>query len=161
MLKIAQKSDIPTIQALAYQIWREHYVPIIGAEQVEYMLEMIFTTEQLAQKMDGDLTFYLIQEANSTVGFLSMNKDGENAYFIDKFYIQTRGKGLGEATFKALIAQYPDANTIHLTVNKHNYKSINFYFKMGFKIEKTAVFDIGNNYVMDDFVMVWKRMLVI
>jgi diamine N-acetyltransferase len=156
MLKIAQKSDIPTIQTLAHSIWREHYVPIIGAEQVEYMLDMIFTTDKLAQKME-ESNFYLVQEDKSTAGFLSMHKDGENVYFIDKFYIQTRGKGLGESAFKALINLYTDADTIHLTVNKHNFKSINFYFKMGFKIEKNAVFDIGKNYVMDDFVMIWKR----
>ena len=38
-----------------------------------------------------------------------------------------------------------------------NYKSINFYFKNGFVIERVADFDIGNNFVMNDFVMIWKR----
>jgi ribosomal protein S18 acetylase RimI-like enzyme len=46
--------------------------------------------------------------------------------------------------------------TIRLTVNRQNFKSINFYFKLGFKIEKVADFDIGNGYFMNDFVMLWK-----
>ena len=46
--------------------------------------------------------------------------------------------------------------TLRLTVNRQNYKSINFYFKNGFVIEKTADFDIGSGYFMNDFVMVYR-----
>ena len=46
---------------------------------------------------------------------------------------------------------------LRLTVNRQNFKSINFYFKNGFKIEQVADFDIGNGYVMNDFVMVWRK----
>ncbi|NCB47474.1 GNAT family N-acetyltransferase, partial [bacterium] len=31
--------DAAELAGLAETIWREHYTPIIGAEQVEYMLE--------------------------------------------------------------------------------------------------------------------------
>jgi hypothetical protein len=41
-------------------------------------------------------------------------------------------------------------------VNRQNYKAINFYFKLGFKIQTVADFDIGNGYVMNDFVMVFE-----
>jgi RimJ/RimL family protein N-acetyltransferase len=46
---------------------------------------------------------------------------------------------------------------IKLTVNRQNFKSINFYFKNGFKIEKVEDFDIGNGYWMNDFIMVKKN----
>jgi hypothetical protein len=46
---------------------------------------------------------------------------------------------------------------MRLTVNRQNYKSINFYFKIGFRIEKCADFPIGNGFVMNDFVMVWRK----
>jgi ribosomal protein S18 acetylase RimI-like enzyme len=49
------------------------------------------------------------------------------------------------------------AQSIRLTVNRENYKAINFYFKLGFKIEKVADFDIGQGYVMNDFVMLWGK----
>ncbi len=156
-LQVAQLSDVAIIQALAYEIWNEHYVPFIGQAQVDYMLGLNFSIQKLSEKMQEDLTFYLIQEAEQTSGFLAVKAESENHFFIDKFYVQSRNKGTGSAVFRTLIAQYPDVHTIHLTVNKHNYKAINFYFKMGFCIEKTAIFDIGNNFVMDDFVMIWKR----
>jgi ribosomal protein S18 acetylase RimI-like enzyme len=44
--------------------------------------------------------------------------------------------------------------SITLSVNRQNFKSINFYFKNGFKIKSVEDFDIGNDYEMNDFVMV-------
>ena len=36
------------------------------------------------------------------------------------------------------------------------FRIVNFYFKNGFVIEKAEDFDIGNNYFMNDFVMVYR-----
>ena len=41
---------------------------------------------------------------------------------------------------------------IFLNVNKYN-NAINFYTKLGFVKVKDKVIDIGNGYVMDDYVM--------
>ncbi len=153
MLKLATTFDIPIIQHLAYKIWNEHYVPFIGQAQVDYMLEKFYSTASLLEQINEGQSFYLIDNEDVTVGFVSISEKEKGDYFIHKFYIDGRGKGLGEKTFTTLLHLLENPKTIRLTVNKHNFKSINFYFKMGFKIEKTAVFDIGNDFVMDDFVM--------
>ena len=70
---------------------------------------------------------------------------------------EQRGRGLGAAVFGALLDQYPDALEIRLTVNRQNYKSINFYFKIGFIIESCLDIPIGEGYVMNDFQMLWRR----
>jgi ribosomal protein S18 acetylase RimI-like enzyme len=41
---------------------------------------------------------------------------------------------------------------VFLNVNKYN-KAQFFYNKLGFTISKEEVIDIGNNYIMDDYVM--------
>lgn len=157
MLQLAQKSDIQTIQILAKTIWNEHYVPFIGQAQVDYMLDLFYAPTAILEQMTAGQQFYLIEADAVQVGFLSISKKEIGEYFIHKFYINGRRKGLGATVFAAILVQYKDIETIHLTVNKHNFKAINFYFKMGFVIEKTAIFDIGNDYVMDDFVMVFRR----
>jgi RimJ/RimL family protein N-acetyltransferase len=43
--------------------------------------------------------------------------------------------------------------SIDLTVNKYNTNSIKAYEKMGFEKIDSVVMDIGNGYVMDDYVM--------
>ena len=47
-------------------------------------------------------------------------------------------------------------NMIWLTVNKRNDDSIAIYKKFGMEIIRSEVTDIGNGYVMDDFVFGYK-----
>ena len=159
MLKIksATNQDIPIIQQLAEKIWNEHYVPFIGEAQINYMLPLFYSEESLGKQMSEGQNFYLIENEGVIAGFLGITLKTETEFFINKFYVDARGKGIGKNVFTALLALYPDTEIIRLNVNKYNFKSINFYFKLGFQIENTAVFDIGNNYVMDDFMMIWKK----
>ena len=159
MLKIksATIQDIPIVQQLAKKIWNEHYVPFIGEAQINYMLGLFYSEESLSKQMSEGQNFYLIENEGVTAGFLGVTPKSDVEFFINKFYVDARGKGIGKNVFTALLALYPNTEIIRLNVNKHNFKSINFYFKMGFQIENTAVFDIGNNYVMDDFMMIWKK----
>lgn len=159
MLKIisATNQDIPTVQQLAEKIWNEHYVPFIGEAQINYMLGLFYNEESLSKQISEGQKFYLIENEGVIAGFLGITPKSEKEFFINKFYVDARGKGIGKNVFTALLLLYPNTEIIRLNVNKHNFKAINFYFKMGFQIENTAVFDIGNNYIMDDFMMIWKK----
>ena len=44
------------------------------------------------------------------------------------------------------------ATKLQLQVNRDN-KAKYFYEKLGFEVVRTQVFDIGQGYVMDDYVM--------
>ena len=44
-------------------------------------------------------------------------------------------------------------NKIRLTVNKYNQYTIDAYNKWGFKTVDSVVTDIGNGFVMDDYIM--------
>ena len=158
-LQQATPGDILRISALARRIWMKHYPPIIGEKQVEYMLELFYAPEALQQQMEEGQIFKLIMEGDEVLGFLSVSNKGEGRYFLHKFYLDNKrhGQGLGKMAFERLIAGYPDLHELRLTVNRQNYKSINFYFKIGFTIEKCVDISIGEGYVMDDFQMLWRR----
>jgi diamine N-acetyltransferase len=155
-LKNASVQDIPSIQHLAAKIWAEHYTPIIGEAQIDYMLGLFYSEKSLSAQMSEGQKFYLIENEGLIEGFLSVTVKNDEEFFIHKFYVDARGRGMGKKVFEMLLGLFPKTKTIRLNVNKHNFKSINFYFKLGFQIENTAVFEIGNGYVMDDFRMVWK-----
>ncbi|MBK6985390.1 MAG: GNAT family N-acetyltransferase [Bacteroidetes bacterium] len=74
---------------------------------------------------------------------------------MHKFYIdqQKSNAGIGTEVLNLLIQQI-NPKSLMLTVNRQNFKSINFYFKNGFKIDRVEDFDIGDGYEMNDFVMV-------
>jgi len=157
-LRRATVADIPLIGQLAKKIWWEHYPSIISEAQIAYMLEMIYSEEPLRKQMEADGQEFWLPELNGQVqGFLSLSRSGEGAYFLHKFYLDAREKGTGTMVFNALLEQYPDVRTLRLRVNRCNYKSINFYFKLGFRIEFCVDTPFGENYVMDDFQMIRQR----
>ncbi len=153
--------NLETVAKLAHHIWNIYYPPIVGQAQVDYMLERFYNLDSLKkQEAEGQL-FYLIESDTKPIGFISISQKEEANYFIHKFYIDSaiQGQGFGEQTFeiiKQFICTDKLINSIQLTVNRQNYKAINFYFKIGFKIKEVADFDIGNGYQMNDFVMEWK-----
>lgn len=158
-LRPAESSDIPAISQLAKKVWNQHYPAIIGQQQVDYMLALMYSDKSLQEQLNVKKhNFYFIETDKGDLGFISVNKEKDGSWFINKFYIdqENSGKGLGTEAFSALL-KIIQAQEIRLTVNRQNHKAINFYFKCGFVIEKVADFDIGNGYVMNDFVMVWKK----
>lgn len=50
------------------------------------------------------------------------------------------------------IAKENDQTSLLLNVNKYNTGAIDFYEYLGFVNIKSEIIDIGNGYVMDDFV---------
>lgn len=154
IIRPATTSDINLIQNLAAVIWRDYYPAIISSDQIEYMLEKMYSLQSLEEQLNKGHRFYLIEEKQA-LGFMSISDDGEGNYFVHKIYVvrQKHKKGIGSLLFEEVCSRQKNVKFIRLTVNRQNIQAINFYFKKGFIIEKAADFDIGNNYVMNDFVM--------
>lgn len=151
----AKESDLQTIAELAKIIWNDHYVPIIGQAQVDYMLTNIYNLNSLKDQISTKKhQFYLIENGGKEIGFLSVSSENSFDYFLHKFYISGNdcNKGTGTLVLDELV-KLIKPKSLRLTVNRQNFKSINFYFKNGFKIESVEDFDIGNGFHMNDFVM--------
>jgi len=158
-LKPATENDFKTIEQLASDIWSKHYTPIIGAGQVNYMLRTLYSAVALKKQVDQGQIFHIWENEGQQAGFISVSTQDHKNYFLHKFYIhqEKQNTGLGTTIFKKIFGELYHADSIKLTVNRQNHKSINFYFKLGFKIDKVEDFDIGNGYYMNDFVMSWKK----
>ena len=155
----ATQNDFNQIEELAKDIWPKHYAPIIGLGQVNYMLNKLYSSSALKKQTEEGQVFYLVMNDASRAGFVSISNKGQGDYFLHKFYIlqDKQNTGVGTLVFHKLFAEMNTPSTIRLTVNRQNFKAINFYFTLGFKIEKVEDFDIGNGYFMNDFVMLWKK----
>ncbi|MFN5889980.1 MAG: GNAT family N-acetyltransferase [Bacteroidota bacterium] len=157
LLKIGP-GEISIIRELADKIWRSHYPEVIGIKQVEFMLEKFYNNDSMKVQMLEGQQFFLIHSDSKPIGFIAITDKNEGEWFLNKFYIDTdlHRQGLGRKAFELVLALLGDSvKTMRLQVNRQNYKPINFYFKMGFVIERVADFDIGDGYFMNDFVMVW------
>ena len=155
-IQLATPKDLPTIYQLAEKIWYDHYLSIITAEQIEYMLANFYSLENLEKLMKEGQMFYLIQdEIKDSIGYFAVTENEPEHWFMNKFYIKTsvQGKGIGADILKQW-ENMAQPKELRLQVNRKNFKSINFYFKTGFVIKEVADFDIGNGFSMDDYILV-------
>ena len=154
----ASEQDVLLIAQLADSIWRRHYITIISLEQIEFMLNTMYSSESLLRQMKEGHQFTLVYKGVKAIGYISLSTKDNKNYFLHKFYVELddQGKGVGSKLFEYVLNKMPNAVTIELTVNRQNFKAINFYFKKGFVIKEVADFDIGNGYFMNDFIMIRK-----
>lgn len=161
MISIQKNTDsnYTSIRTIAKEVWPIAYGAILSREQLDYMMEMMYSVPSL-QKQSGEKGnhFILATENDIPVGFAAyeFNYNKKPKTKIHKIYIlpNQQGKGIGKELIDFIInkAKERHQKTLILNVNKKNI-AIRFYERIGFTISFEEVIDIGNGYVMDDYVM--------
>jgi diamine N-acetyltransferase len=159
-IKKAFLQDIATIQQLAETIWPEAYGKIISATQLRYMLNLIYSETALIAQIEKGHQFILAFENNEAIGFASFSPKSElqsTTFRLHKIYVlphvPTKGIGSFLLSYVCNESIKQGATLLELNVNKYN-PAMQFYLKKGFTILRDEVIDIGEGYVMDDYVMV-------
>lgn len=169
-IRPATPADYLTVERIAHQTWPNTYRSILSAEQFDHMLHWMYSPEAIAEQIEQKNHVFLmaVSDAGETVGYVSYELDyvrddisfGETTSLkitkIHKLYLlpQTQGQGIGrllidEVAQRALAA----GNTaLGLNVNRQN-RAVQFYERMGFSIITSEDIDIGNGFLMEDFVM--------
>ncbi|GAA0134475.1 hypothetical protein YSY43_13150 [Paenibacillus sp. YSY-4.3] len=157
LAKIETEQEIASLADLASDIWHEYFVVIIPNEQIDYMVEKFQSFPALTDQITNQgYEYYFMTAEGDPIGYLGVKQE-ENKLFLSKFYLQKehRGKGYGSQAMELLvdICRNRNLGAIWLTVNRHNASTIAVYERKGFKTIRTQVADIGNGFVMDDYVM--------
>ena len=158
---VIQSQDISNLAHMAKEIWEEHYTPIIGKDQVDYMLEKFQSESAIQAKINDNYNYFTVRIDNHAIGYLSYSiKDETHSLFLSKIYLKKaqRGKGHGRQMMQFIIQKAKELNCqyITLTVNKYNENTIVAYQKFGFVQKRELVIDIGDGFVMDDFEMIYE-----
>ncbi|MDW7656250.1 MAG: GNAT family N-acetyltransferase [Bacillota bacterium] len=159
MHTVKTTEDARLIADLARVIWTEHYTPIIGSGQVEYMLENFQSPQRILQDVTQQgYTYIWLEQDGKPAAYMAYRFDfGDEACFLSKLYVSKscRGRGLARILVDHLVqcCQNNQLKMIWLTVNKNNSQSIEAYKKMMFHKTRSIITDIGGGYVMDDAVM--------
>ena len=154
---VSTSNEINEVVKIARDIWREYYPPIIGIDQVEYMLENYHSKDAITIEITRDnYAYYLIKVKNRIIGYIGIQLKGDDL-FLSKIYIRSseRGNGIGKASMNFIkdLALENNINRISLTVNKNNSGSIAAYYRLGFIKTGDICVDIGGGYEMDDIQM--------
>ncbi len=151
-------SDIPIIQNIAEKSWRAHYPGIITHEQIDYMLDLMYSEKAIVEHFaNPNYHYYLIGDEVSFFGIMGFENHYEpQTTKLHRIYFLKEAKGKGFGTFalnflKNEVEKSGDKRII-LNVNKEN-PSYHFYLVQNFKVYEEIVLQIGNGFVMDDYLM--------
>lgn len=158
-IRRAGPADFPVLGELARHIWRISFAGMITSEQIEYMLGQRYTAEALTRAVTtGGLTYELLLLNGRALAFAAHgDTETPDELKLQQLYVHPdwQGRGFGGRLLRHVeaIARERGRQTLVLTVNKRNARAIAAYRASGFVVREAATFDIGNGFVMDDYVM--------
>ena len=96
--EVSEPAEVEAVARLSRQIWEEHYVPIIGQRQVDYMLDRFQSAGAIADQIEEGHRYFLLRDGEEDVGYLALVPDAEaGEMYLSKFYVRRdrREEGLG------------------------------------------------------------------
>jgi GNAT superfamily N-acetyltransferase len=152
------EKDLPAISDLAGVIWRACYPGIISGQQIEYMLGRMYTFDILRDELEIGIRFQTLWIGPRLAGFSSYGPAPRSGSFkLHKLYLHPELHGSGFGTFLLRHCEQESvklgANRLVLNVNKRNEKAIRAYRRNDFTIVESVILDIGQGFVIDDYVM--------
>jgi diamine N-acetyltransferase len=156
-IRLANTDDLTTVERLAREIWPVTYGHLLSAEQLDYMLDLIYNNAALSdQLLNQQHTFLMVEQDGEPVAFAAYSTVEPGVSKLHKIYVhqKTQGQGIGKQLIDYIVSQLRSQNihTLRLNVNRQN-KARFFYEKFGFKVTKEEDIDIGRGYFMVDYVM--------
>ncbi|WP_116128149.1 GNAT family N-acetyltransferase [Lewinella sp. IMCC34183] len=168
----ATAADIPIIEQLARQVWPVTFGPILSPAQIDYMLDRMYRPEALKQQLADGHVFHLLLDGEGPVagayttgtvryrpvGYVSHQLNYlRDTTKIHKLYVlpETQGKGYGRLLVRKVegLARRSGQKALRLDVNYQN-PAIAFYERLGFEKLERYDTDIGDGFLMEDWVMI-------
>lgn len=152
-------ADIEAVRALAHEVWHKHYPSIITVEQIAYMLAQRYAPDVIAAELRrDDVWWHKATVAGRIIAFSAcVLSERRDELKLDKLYVHNEAQrgGVGGKLIDnaAKLAARLGKTWLVLAVNKNNAQAIGAYEKHGFAICESVVKDIGEGFVMDDFIM--------
>lgn len=149
--------DVDAVSALARVVWQATYPALISQAQIDVMLDDRYAANQIRPQLDDPAhVWWVAQQQQKLIGFAHAIVNGTDCK-LDKLYVHpdTQRQGIGNRLFQSVKqwAQQRQAHRLWLQVNRGNAQAIAAYLEYGFHIVESRVFDIGNGFVMDDYIM--------
>ncbi len=154
----AAETDAALIRALADEVFPVTYRQILTAEQIAYMMELMYSPDSIHRQMAEGHVYEILYSGDVPVGYVSVEQQGTALFHLQKLYLlpQYQGRGWGRKLFGRAIeiikAWQPEPCRVELNVNRYN-PALAFYERMGMRRKCAGDFDIGSGYYMNDYIM--------
>jgi len=149
--------DVPAIASLARTTWLDAYTGIISLEQIDYMLAQRYDHERLRTETRDPQKWLRQARLDGVLAGFAACEIAKGEFKLDKLYVhpdmQRKGIGVALVAHVAALAHERGFPAVILAVNKQNEQAIRAYARYGFRLRDKIVTDIGNGFVMDDYIM--------
>jgi N-acetylglutamate synthase-like GNAT family acetyltransferase len=163
IIREATIDDIPLIHQLAQSIWPDTYKEILSPQQLDYMMEMIYSETSLQKQFEEGHNFLIVEEENKPIAFADYSLLKESIYKLNKIYVlpNQQRKSIGKMLINYVIEKVKEKAGIDLLLNvNRNNKAKQFYEHLGFKVLSEEDIDIGEGYFMNDYVMSYELQIM-
>lgn len=162
--------DILTIQHIASLTWPVAYASILSPRQMSYMLNKMYSQQELARQITtGGHQFFIAGQNGEAIGFAgvsevdyhflphpNMSLRKRHPWKLHKLYVlpSVQKSGAGKALMQTVLntVRSNGGNYLLLNVNRNN-PAYQYYLKNGFEVLESGDFDIGSGFFMNDYVM--------
>lgn len=159
----ATTNDIPVIQKMAEAVWPHTFKDMLSPAQIKYMMDMMYSTENIFRQMtEMNNCYVILEDEGERVAYLAYENhySGKPWTKIHKLYVMPdrQSKGYGRMLFDLAAERAKEIGDSFLTlnVNRDNQKAVDAYRRWGFEVIHSEDFDIGNGYLMTDHIMNYK-----
>ena len=158
--EIRNPEELAIVRSLAEKIFPRTYEGLIPAEQIPYMMRLMYDDAVLRREFADGMHFALISENAVPVGYISwhlLDADGEKLLRLEKLYLDfaCHGRSIGYRGLRYVIdeAKRAGADFISLNVHKRNLRAQKAYLRAGFRRWRSETEEVGHGFVKDDYVM--------
>lgn len=155
-IRKVENCEIAKLSKVASAIVKEHYDPLLGSEQNDYMIKKFQSQEALISQIKDGYRYYWALEGDDIAGFFAIYPR-DNKMYLSKFYLKKefRGRHIADKMLEFIKTQTKNEgmSRVFLNVNRGNINTIQIYEHLGFVKIREEKTDIGHGYYMDDYVM--------
>ena len=150
---VGSDAQLAEARAVAERTWPRTYA------QISYMVERMYSPDAIRRDAAAGSPFFLVVADGRTAGVCSADlgrRDEDGGAELHKLYVLPWywGRGVGRWVLDELSRRCREAgaSSVWLRVNKQNVRAQKAYRAAGFAKERAVCTDIGEGFVMDDFV---------
>lgn len=145
-IRAATLNDIPGIQRVADQAWKDTYRSILPDSLIGQFLENAYSRDALSHAISRDVNvsrFRVAEREGAVIGFAQFVRHGDEKE-ITRIYVlpDHQGTGIGQNLIKAELRTDREINRLFAWVEAANRKGIRFYESGGFVMESSKTEEI-------------------
>ena len=111
----ATTADISLINELATEAFPYTYREILTPEQIDYMMDWMYSPKNLRKQMEEEgHIYYIAYKDGEAAGYVSIQPEGEHLFHLQKIYVLPLFQGcrLGKALFEQAVKAIKEIRTL-------------------------------------------------